>query len=101
MAVCILVSPFITIYAVIAHLRLTKHLSKNFLQNNFGTNFKFIFRFTLHSAIREDHKKPIYSVTFNPFINPALPPIFATVGGRQLTIYECQENATRVHQVRL
>lgn len=58
-----------------------------------------ISRFVLHSAIREDHKKPIYSVTFNPFISTHLPPVFATVGGRQLTIYECKPDTTRVLQV--
>ena len=58
-------------------------------------------RFVLHSAIREDHKKPIYSVTFNPFISTHLPPVFATVGGRQLTIYECKPDTTRVLQVEI
>lgn len=41
------------------------------------------------SAIKEDHKKAIYSVTFNPFLQPNTNPVFATVGGRQLTIYQC------------
>lgn len=48
-----------------------------------------IFRFVLVSAIKEDHKKAIYSVTFNPFLHPNTNPVFATVGGRQLTIYQC------------
>ena len=49
----------------------------------------FHFRFVLVSAIKEDHKKAIYSVTFNPFLHPNTNPVFATVGGRQLTIYQC------------
>jgi len=46
-------------------------------------------KFVLVSAIKEDHKKAIYSVTFNPFLHPNTNPVFATVGGRQLTIYQC------------
>jgi len=56
-------------------------------------------RFMLHSAMREDHKKPIYSVTFNPFLTSHLSPVFATVGGRQLTIYECNQDSTKILQV--
>ena len=50
---------------------------------------ELFFRFVLVSAIKEDHKKAIYSVTFNPFLQPNTNPVFATVGGRQLTIYQC------------
>ena len=49
--------------------------------------------------MREDHKKPIYSVTFNPFLTSHLSPVFATVGGRQLTIYECNQDSTKILQV--
>ena len=39
-------------------------------------------KFVLISGIKEDHKKAIYSVTFNPFLQSNANPVFATVGGR-------------------
>ena len=62
----------------------------------------YVFRFVLVSATKEDHKKAIYSVTFNPFLNANSNPVFATVGGNQLTIYQCNTNSdnhTNVLQV--
>ena len=59
-------------------------------------------KFVLISSIKEDHKKAIYSVTFNPFLQAQANPVFATVGGRQLTLYQCninQDNTTTVLQV--
>ena len=59
-------------------------------------------KFVLISGIKEDHKKAIYSVTFNPFLSTGSNPVFATVGGRQLTLYQCNvnsDNSTTVLQV--
>jgi len=50
-------------------------------------------KFVLISGIKEDHKKAIYSVTFNPFLQSNANPVFATVGGRQLTLYQCNVNS--------
>ena len=62
------------------------------------------YRFVLISGIKEDHKKAIYSVTFNPFLQSNANPVFATVGGRQLTLYQCNvnsDNSTTVLQVKI
>ena len=39
------------------------------------------FRFT--SYMKEDHKEPIFGVSFNPYTNPLHPPVFATVGSNR------------------
>lgn len=44
------------------------------------------------NTIVEDHKCCIYSVKFCPFIEDF--DLFATVAGRQVTVYECRQQKT-------
>lgn len=47
-----------------------------------------------HSALKEDHKGQIYTVTFSPFTAPDTNPVFATVGLNGIRVYECQPDKT-------
>lgn len=60
--------------------------------SNANQNEYHIPKFSLSHYIREDHKKPIYCVQFNPYYASGQSRVFASVGSNRATIYECKDS---------
>mmetsp|Transcript_6106 Transcript_6106/g.13268 ORF Transcript_6106/g.13268 Transcript_6106/m.13268 type:complete len:385 (+) Transcript_6106:260-1414(+) len=50
-----------------------------------SSSFKFV------NSIEEDHKRPVFCITFN-FIDPKHKDVFASVGSNRATVYQCKPN---------